>query len=358
MCKILLADDEYLVREALKFILQELGSLTVVGEVASGEEALELIDTSEPNIMFIDINIPGINLRHFINNMKSPNKKECIILLMGFSSSNSIDEALEMGADGFIGKPINRKNVIETISPYLPLHSINEEDWEGLIEQFVLSVFKADFRSIKNEWKRIVELIISSFSHDVNGIRLIGEVMIRKFEILSYEKGLFLNRKLEWKEKIKYIDKYTFEGTILGILEDIFEELMEPKAILGKKEIQSALNYIEQNFHKGVTLEEVADYVHLSPYYLSKLFKKELNVNFVSYVIERKIEKAKELLHSTDMPVLNIALELNYQEPNYFSKVFKKVTGMTPSEFRKIKEKSKNDILKKHHHIQNGKWYV
>jgi YesN/AraC family two-component response regulator len=73
----------------------------------------------------------------------------------------------------------------------------------------------------------------------------------------------------------------------------------------------------------------------MSSYYLSKIFKKETGVNFVTYLTERKIEIAKDMLANTDVPIINIALDLSYHEPNYFSKVFKKSTGMTPTEYRK-----------------------
>ncbi|WP_240374158.1 PocR ligand-binding domain-containing protein [Bacillus piscicola] len=127
-----------------------------------------------------------------------------------------------------------------------------------------------------------------------------------------------------------------------------------------KQEIQLALRYIEDHYQKGVTLEEVAAHVHLSTYYLSKLFKKELKTNFVQYVTERKMKKAKELLEWTDMPVLQIALELHYKEPNYFSKVFKKIVGQTPSEYRKEKEQNRDDssLFQKHTRVLNGKWYI
>jgi YesN/AraC family two-component response regulator len=87
-------------------------------------------------------------------------------------------------------------------------------------------------------------------------------------------------------------------------------------------------------------LDQVGEYANMSSYYLSKIFKKETGVNFVTYLTERKIEIAKDMLANTDVPIINIALDLSYHEPNYFSKVFKKSTGMTPTEYRKEKRGS------------------
>ena len=72
----------------------------------------------------------------------------------------------------------------------------------------------------------------------------------------------------------------------------------------------------------------------MSSYYYSRVFKKMTGVNFITYVTDRKIEIAQDMLVETDMPVINIAYELSYNEPNYFSKAFKKKVGVTPTEYR------------------------
>ncbi|MEK4030001.1 helix-turn-helix domain-containing protein [Pseudobacillus sp. FSL P4-0506] len=358
MYKVLLLDNEDLMRETLRCILDELEEITVIGEAASTDEALTWINVGDPDIIFLSIDNPGINIQNLCNYLKSDLRKHRVVLLMGIDSFSNRNKRVKIKADGFIRKPISKQHIIKSIGQHVPVHRSGRKSLEEMIDEFVSAVFQNDVRSIKNEWKKLAQLLISSCSHDVNSMGSIVETIVEKLEILSYKEGLFAGKEIKWKEKTRCVDKYTLESTMFDLLEELFAEMIEYKPTRKKKEIQSALHYIENNFHKGVTLEEVASHVHLSPFYLSKLFKKELNVNFVSYVTERKMEKAKELLQSTDMPVLNIALELNYQEPNYFSKVFKKVTGMTPSDFRKTKEKRGNDALRKHHHIQNGKWYI
>ena len=72
----------------------------------------------------------------------------------------------------------------------------------------------------------------------------------------------------------------------------------------------------------------------MSASYFSKFFKKYVGVNFITYVTDRKIEAAKDMLVNTDRPVVNIAYDLSYSETNYFSKTFKKKVGVTPTEYR------------------------
>lgn len=95
-----------------------------------------------------------------------------------------------------------------------------------------------------------------------------------------------------------------------------------------------AKEYINHNYSKAVMLEEVADKIGLSSYYLSKLFKERFQVTFIEYLTNTRIEKAKDLLLDGKTPLKEIALTIGYKDPNYFSRVFKKETGLSPREYR------------------------
>jgi len=101
-----------------------------------------------------------------------------------------------------------------------------------------------------------------------------------------------------------------------------------------KKTVQKAIKYIQENFKKDISLDEVSEHVHISPYYFSKLFKKEQKVNFIDYLTDLRINKAKELLTTTDMSIKEICSNVGYSNPNYFSRSFKKNVGISPTEFK------------------------
>jgi two-component system, response regulator YesN len=102
----------------------------------------------------------------------------------------------------------------------------------------------------------------------------------------------------------------------------------------GNKKIEEIIEFIDSHLNEDLTLTYVAEQMDLSSYYLSKVFKKELGVNFVKYVTERKMEKAKALLKDIEIPIVNIAFEMGFPEPSYFTKVFKKIENMTPTQYR------------------------
>ena len=98
--------------------------------------------------------------------------------------------------------------------------------------------------------------------------------------------------------------------------------------------IGKAKEYINQKFSKEISLEEVAKYVDISSYYFSKLFKEEEGMNFIDYVTELRIGKAKQMLTEGNVSIKEVCIESGYTDPNYFSRIFKKVVGCTPTEYR------------------------
>ena len=101
-----------------------------------------------------------------------------------------------------------------------------------------------------------------------------------------------------------------------------------------KTSLKKALEYLRQNYNQPVTLNEVAEKVYLSTYYLSRIFKKELGMSFVDYLNDLRIKKAMELLKNTDYKTYEIAELVGINDPHYFSRLFKKYSNKTPTEYR------------------------
>lgn len=114
---------------------------------------------------------------------------------------------------------------------------------------------------------------------------------------------------------------------------------MAEKSDLSSSTIDLVLDYINNTPLHQVTLKEAANHVHLNPSYLSQLFKKQFNKKFVDYLTEQKIQEGKRLLLNTSLRLSDIAERLGYSDLAYFSNNFKKITGFSPSEYRRIKGK-------------------
>lgn len=100
--------------------------------------------------------------------------------------------------------------------------------------------------------------------------------------------------------------------------------------------ILRAITYIRNHYQEGVSLEEVADSLDITPEYLSTLFNREMGENFTSFLKKFRMSHAKRLLRSTDKKISDIAFEVGYSDPKYFSRVFKTEEGISPGEYRTL----------------------
>jgi two-component system response regulator YesN len=115
----------------------------------------------------------------------------------------------------------------------------------------------------------------------------------------------------------------------------VAESLYKKKQRPNYKLIAEVIEYIEDNLAERLTLQDVADHFAFSPNYLGFIFKEETNENFSSFLINRRIEKACELLRDTRMRVYEVADAVGYKNLTYFSRQFKENTGLTPGDYRK-----------------------
>lgn len=129
-------------------------------------------------------------------------------------------------------------------------------------------------------------------------------------------------------------EKKERQGKIHKIVDDILVDVKVDDRVEDSP-IQIAINYVDTNIDKPLTLKEVANYVHLNPSYFSVLFKEQAKMNFSEYVTRSRLQKAKNLLIVSNLSVGEIAENVGYSTAKYFIKLFKEYEGQTPSKYRK-----------------------
>lgn len=106
------------------------------------------------------------------------------------------------------------------------------------------------------------------------------------------------------------------------------------KEDMNARRIKILCTYIQQNYMNPMTLENLCNYVSLSPSYVSSIFSQYLHKSPMAYVAEKRIAAAEDLLVSSSMSIAQIATEVGFQDAFYFSKKFKQLTGLTPRQYR------------------------
>ncbi|MBB6637730.1 response regulator [Cohnella thailandensis] len=99
-------------------------------------------------------------------------------------------------------------------------------------------------------------------------------------------------------------------------------------------EVNKIIQYIEQNYDQDITLKSLSRYVMMGENYVSALFKKKTGETLIHYLHRVRVEKAIEQLKNTELPVNRIGQSVGFMNDNYFIKIFKRMTGTTPSQYR------------------------
>ena len=124
---------------------------------------------------------------------------------------------------------------------------------------------------------------------------------------------------------------------------NMIKEYSDPTIRKSKSEnlsiVEKAENYIEMNFSEDISMEEMAGKLHVHPSHLMRAFKKEKGITISHYRNLRRIKEAKELILFSNLSMTEIAIMVGFSNPQYFSKLFKEVEGVTPVEFKKNSKK-------------------
>lgn len=221
-----------------------------------------------------------------------------------------------------------------------PIGCAYAEDYPITLEKALFeNVERGDIVGCQNMAKLFFDWMESNYGEHINDIRL----KCLEF-VLWAEKKAYLNGGMTYHflSRTDYMSSLMTCADLNGVRE-WFEEKMKAacRNVKGSRKesslsvIEKAKSYINAHFQKDISLDEVSREVNVSPYYFSKLFKEETGQNYIEYMTEIRIKRAKELLsQGNETSMKEICIACGYQDPNYFSRIFKKTVGLTPTEYR------------------------
>ena len=176
------------------------------------------------------------------------------------------------------------------------------------------------------EYRRIVDI-----ADTINAVvhYIVDRALSRRSEAMTYE----------WLLRSSAEPSGTQSAGIRGLsVPTSVSAPVSPASALAKTSpVYPAVDYVSHHRREAVTMTEMARLCHMSPSYFSRLFRRELGENFITYVNRQKVQWAKEKLRSTNDSVSQIAAELGYMDSSYFISVFKRFEGITPLAYRQRK---------------------
>lgn len=197
--------------------------------------------------------------------------------------------------------------------------NVQIKTWIDEIEIDVIKINNKPGRLVLDTINEILEVILFALKNHAN-VKVIDKGVIdglyESLQMQSNIHGVFdiANR---------YINK-------------MLQQIIDSRKVESKRPIKEAQKYINEHYASPITLEEVSAIVGFNATYFSTLFKKETSMNFLEYVTTVRIKAAKQLLVDSKKNILEISHEVGYNDFKHFTKQFKKVTSLTPSEYRKL----------------------
>lgn len=360
--KILIVDDEPMVREGLKIGIDwsEMGFEEV--ECASdGKSALQVFGEFKPDILLTDIRMPFMNGLELTQEVKKLDPIVVVILLSAYDDFKYAQEAIRLGAFDYILKPVDvdtlKEIVMRGIDKRIELLDACSKEIPQLKKED-LKFFKAEYykyplkleeelsKAIKQgETKAAIDIFNKIWEEFENkrytedfikrwGIELVAVITRSIIEIGESADVLFKETD-PWKEICKLPTLEEIYRWMKNLIEVVCEYVNLTRSYKNRKIIEKALELIHENYkNPDLSLSSVANHLYITPTYLSMLFKSEVGINFSDYLTNFRVEKAKELLKDPRKKIFEVAEEVGYFDQHYFSKVFKRITGFTPKEYR------------------------
>ena len=300
---------------------------TIAVLLASNEKISdkELYESAEHLKKAITINEMGtvtLGLSKFLNGYEQINKcykhAETSLKYRFYAGKDNIilvDENEFNGKDADILLPEKEEEII--------LNLLRSYEAETVIKE-ISKRLEQHFKNNKTSFE-YAQIILTQVIHIIN--RFLGEEGYSLKDVIGDSQHFLANIM-----KIDTLDEAQF--CIKMLIEKIFTKLRDKKESKYNVIISSVKKMLDEDYGNEISLDSVADQVFVSKFYLSKLFKQEVGVNFNEYLINVRIEKSKELLHHSDKKICEIAAHVGYVNHRSFTKIFKENVGVTPAQYR------------------------
>ena len=397
MYDVVLVDDESLeLRLLLKVVDWNSFDMRVAYAADNSYDALEYVRKKNPHIVITDIKMPGMSGIELASQIRSFSNDIVILFISAFTDFEYAKSALRLDVSDYILKPVSKDNIEECcrrtkekldkkysdpgmksllcqqiIYDFLSGTATDTAGTEkSLCENGVtVSLTESECAAVRIKINDFGEYLRTSWSYGAD--RLYSAILK-----LTENSSLFIlpisysfntinavaikneNSKADFQEALEAVLKSTSEnaadclkasaktevlqksqslkagGTEIAELFSIPQSKDKHEPDNDSTTIARAKEYINKNYKNDITLSEIAEYVYLTPYYFSKVFKAKTGEKYIDYLNRIRIEKSKELLSQSEMKVADIYKNVGYNSKNHFYKMFKLFCGITPQEYR------------------------
>ena len=385
MNSILIAEDEKLIRAGIRTMTERSGvPFREIFEAKNGEEALAILREKPVDLLLTDIRMPKMDGIDLVRALHAEGYSPVIMAISGYDDFSYAVEMLRNGVSEYLLKPLERdkfKEALEKADALVHEKDRDLKDIEAELEaarqEKLRDFFTSEARQAKpsealvagakkyftesrrtrrlqlvgtgkveelnTEWHSFFEAARRGY---VDGEEFIQELILDAKELADIYSGALSEEKKTRLLSLKESDilacgslenlEETFMNFLIGMQRD--SEALHEEPV--RRKISLAIRYIEENYASDINMAVVSNYVSMNYSLFSYAFKQYTGENFVTYLKNIRLKKAKEMLETTDEKVLSIGAAVGYENSKHFMKLFKSEYGISPSEYRKNMQKA------------------
>lgn len=345
MIQVVVVEDERWIRQSICKMIEQFDGCRLAGEAKDGQEALRVLQEVGPHILMTDIRMPVMDGLQLVGEARRLLPGLEIVLFSGYNDFEYVREGLRQGVHDYILKPVQPAELERVIRQLerkigqkkdrLPRQFERLEVWRDRTKRLAEAVWLVERERFEAEWSELAGAWLKLDRQ--------AEDAYEFFHLLLYMMNEHIRESYGARLPDQALQPIDFTGdlrrdagTIRERLLAVIDELLTRRNWRKSHIVVKALDYIEAHFAEpDMSLFGAAERIGLSHPYLSRMFKEEMGQTFVEYVTELRINKAREKLSDPDAKVYEVAGAVGYTDYGYFVRVFKKLVGYSPSDYRK-----------------------
>lgn len=360
MYKVMIVDDRDIIRTEVKRlrIWGELSGFYISEEAQNGQEALDKLENNRVDLVITDIKMPKVDGIELLRAIVDRDLCSCVVLLSDYSEFEFARQGIILGAFDYIPKPVDA-NKLSDLLARAKIFLDNKRQEEDRIKRLEETQKDMELRLSIDEVNALTNLIRMGDEQALLGIgRMIDRILNNANEnelirISGFLKNSINDITTELTKAFPHFEIFiiptiyeSFDDVTNQNLTSLYQMFMDKVKHLihlittlrldlqDKGIVKQVCHFILSNLDNNISLAMVADQMYMNKTYISESFKQKMGISFTEYVTLVKMERAKVLLLAEDFKTYEIAEKLGYKDVEYFSKVFKKVVGSTPTEYR------------------------
>jgi len=387
---IIIIDDESVICDGLSHMISSINSdYHIIGIFTDASEALQTSDWDNVQLVITDISMPGMDGLEFLRLLKKINSSIIVVIITAYAKFEYAQEAIKYQVLDYLLKPVNKKqltdilkktdceyqkrNMQEQDASYLALHieqlrkyffmsRIFDENYMApdilnetlirykLIDKFVdLYVVKTSQQKpeLQKALSNLEDTNLHFYLYGADSVYTIlalynQESSNSTLPVLNFKGTFVFSKHLSVSDNLS--DAY------LSLLSNLNTKLKKENSLYNGKSlpiitdpaagktfspnVANIVKYIRKNYSKHLSLTQISEEIYLHPNYLSNIFKKEVGITLTDYLNVYRIMSAEKLLLDPKNKIYWVTEQVGFVNQRYFGEVFKKVTGMTPTQFR------------------------